>query len=84
MGLKAFHPVVVSEVCGAWTRAFGYEPSAIIEELKRAGYTAFSLVTERGDLLPLSDNQSLDDGESRDIVATAGEMHVQRTRRLVR
>lgn len=82
-GLRAFHPVVVSELCGAWTRAFGYEPSAVIGELTRAGYTAFHVVTPRGDLAPLADTRALDDGESRDIVAS-GDAHAARIRRLVR
>lgn len=83
-GLRAFHPVVVCELCGAWTHAFEYEPSDVIDELRRAGYTTFHLVTGRGDLSPLADVRALNDGESRDIVATAGGAHASRIRRLVR
>ncbi|HXD22930.1 MAG TPA: FkbM family methyltransferase [Gemmatimonadaceae bacterium] len=82
-GLRAFHPVVVCELCAAWTRAFGYEPGAVIAELARSGYTAFHVVTPRGDLTPLGDPAALDDGESRDIVASTGA-HARRVRRLVR
>lgn len=81
-GLRAFHPVVVCELCGAWTRAFGYAPSAVIEELGSAGYTVFHVVTERGDLRPLGDPRALDDGESRDVVASTGA-HARRIRRVV-
>lgn len=83
-GLREFHPVVVCELCGAWTRAFEYEPGAVLEELKRAGYSAFHLVTGRGDLAPLTDMHVLNDGESRDIVASAGGVHADRIRRLAR
>jgi FkbM family methyltransferase len=82
--LRTFHPIVVCELCGAWTRAFDYEPAAVIEELKHAGYTAFYVVTDRGDLRPLTDVQALNDGESRDIVAHSGGIHEKRIQRLVR
>jgi FkbM family methyltransferase len=29
-GLRTFHPIVACELCGAWTHAFDYEPSAVI------------------------------------------------------
>ncbi|MGH7654824.1 MAG: FkbM family methyltransferase [Gemmatimonadaceae bacterium] len=82
--LHTFHPVVVCELCGAWTRAFDYEPAEALEELRCAGYTAFYLVTSRGDLSPLAYVRALNDGESRDIVATAGAVHAGRIRPLVR
>jgi FkbM family methyltransferase len=82
-GLRTFHPIVVCELCGAWTRAFDYEPDSVIEELKRAGYASFHLVTDRGDLRTLGDMRELNDGESRDIVASAG-VHADRIARLVR
>ncbi len=83
-GLRSFHPIVVCELCAAWTRAFGYDPDAVVEELRRAGYTSFHLVTERGDLRPLGDVRVLNDGASRDMVASSGDVHADRIRRLVR
>jgi hypothetical protein len=82
-GLRKFHPIVACELCGAWTHAFDYEPSAIIGELKSAGYTAFHLVTERGDLRRLTDLGALNDGESRDLIASAGGTRAERVLRLV-
>lgn len=83
-GLRLFHPIVACELCGAWTRAFDYAPDAVIDELTRAGYTSFHVVTERGGLRPLGDRQVLNDGESRDIVASTGGVHASRIRALVR
>ena len=83
-GLRTFRPIVACELCGAWTRAFGYEPVAVIDELRRAGYDAFHLVTDRGDLRVLADLTALNDGSSRDVVASAGGVHAGRIRRLVR
>jgi len=82
-GLRKFHPIVVCELCGAWTHAFDYEPSAVIGELKSAGYTSFHLVTDRGDLRRLTDLRELNDGESRDLVASAGGRHAERILRLL-
>ena len=82
-GLRQFHPIVACELCGAWTHAFDYEPSAVIGELKSAGYTAFHLVNDRGDLRRLTDLRELNDGESRDLVASAGGKHAERILRLL-
>ena len=82
--LRAFRPIVACELCGAWTRAFDYEPAAVVEELRRAGYDAFHLVTDRGDLRPLTDLAALNDDDSRDVVASAGGVHADRILRLVR
>ncbi|MFI5231327.1 MAG: FkbM family methyltransferase [Gemmatimonadales bacterium] len=83
-GLRTFHPIVVCELCGAWTRAFDYEPAAVVDELRRAGYPEFHVVTRSGGLSPLPGASALNDGESRDIVATAGGVHAARIHRLVR
>lgn len=83
-GLRSAHPIVVCELCGAWTRAFDYEPSAVIAELRAAGYDSFFLVTGRGDLRVLVDAQSVNDGESHDLVAIVGAAHESRVRRVVR
>ena len=82
-GLRSFHPIVVCELCGAWTRAFGYEPSAVIEELRSAGYDSFHLVTVRGGLRTLASSQLVNDGESHDLVASAAGAHAIRVGRLV-
>jgi FkbM family methyltransferase len=83
-GLRSFHPIIVCELCGAWTRAFGYEPSAVIEELKSAGYDSFHLVTDRGGLRALTSSHLVNDGESHDLVASVEGAHASRVRRLVR
>jgi FkbM family methyltransferase len=82
--LRSVHPIIVCELCGAWTRAFDYEPSAVIEELRSAGYDAFFLVTARGDLRVLVDSQSVNDGESHDLVAVVETAHASRVQRLVK
>jgi FkbM family methyltransferase len=83
-GLRSAHPVVVCELCGEWTRAFGYEPGDVVAELKQAGYDAFYLVTDRGDLHPLVALESVNDGESRDLVAAVSSAHADRVARLVK
>ena len=82
--LRSVHPIIVCELCGAWTRAFDYEPSAVIEELRSAGYDSFFLVTDRGDLRVLINSTLVDDGESYDLVAAAQTDHARRVQRLVR
>lgn len=83
-GLRSQHPVIVCELCGEWTRAFDYKPSDIVSALKQAGYDAFYLVTDRGDLDPLVAVDSVNDGESRDLVAAVSSAHAGRVARLVR
>jgi FkbM family methyltransferase len=83
-GLRSFHPIIVCELCGAWTRAFNYEPSAVIEELRMTGYDSFHLVTDRGDLRALTSSHLVNDGESHDLVASVEDAHASRVRRLVR
>jgi FkbM family methyltransferase len=83
-GLASVRPVVVCELCGAWTRAFDYEPSAVVDELRAAGYDSFFLVSRAGDLRVLADSRSVNDGESYDLVAIAGAAHAHRVQRLVR
>ena len=82
-GLRSLHPIIVCEICGEWTRAFGYQPSDVVAELKQAGYDAFYLVTDRGDLDPLVAIESVNDGESRDLVAVVSSAHAGRVARLV-
>ena len=84
LGLRSIRPVVVCEICGAWTHAFDYAPSAVIEELRAAGYDAFYLVTDRGRLRALAPADDIDDGESRDVVAVVRALHASRVERLVR
>ena len=83
-GLRSFQPVVVCELCGAGTRAFDYEPDAVIDELRAAGYDSFFLVSGAGDLRPLANPRSVNDGESHDLVATVAARHGSRVQRLVR
>jgi hypothetical protein len=83
-GLLAMHPIIVCELCGAWTRAFEYEPSAVVGDLRTAGYDSFFLVTSTGDLRALADAQSVNDGESHDLVAIVAATHANRIRGLVR
>jgi FkbM family methyltransferase len=77
-GLKSMHPIVACELCGAWTHAFDYEPSAVIGELRKAGYDAFHLVTKRGELRRLTDFRVVNDGESHDLVASVARAHAAR------
>ncbi len=83
-GLRSSHPVVVCELCGAWTRAFEYEPGDVIDELRAAGYDSFFLVGDRGELTQLADARSVNDGESHDLVAVVAAIHGSRVKRLVR
>jgi FkbM family methyltransferase len=82
-GLGSLHPVIVCELCGAWTRAFHYEPSAVVDELRAVGYDTFFLVAENGGLHALTDATSVNDGESHDLVAIVAATHGRRVRRLV-
>jgi FkbM family methyltransferase len=83
-GLKSAQPVVVCELCGAWTHAFDYEPSAVIDELRTVGYDTFFLLTDKGDLRVLADMLSVNDGESYDLVAVVAAAHGSRVERLLR
>jgi FkbM family methyltransferase len=83
-GLRSAHPIVVCEICGDWTSAFGYKPSDVIDELKDAGYDEFHLVSARGDLVDLGSADVINDGESRDLVATVRAKHAGRVQRLMK
>jgi FkbM family methyltransferase len=83
-GLRSLQPVVVCELCGAWTRAFDYEPGAVIDELRAAGYDSFFLVDDRGELRQLADVRQVNDGESHDLVAVVAARHGSRVRQMVR
>lgn len=80
-GLRRFHPVVICELCGAWTHAFDYAPTAVIALLREAGYDTFYVVTDGGDLRHLTDPVELNDGASHDIVAAVNAAHSDRLRR---
>ena len=83
-GLRSMHPIVACELCGAWTHAFDYEPSAVIGELRKAGYDTFHLVTAEGELRRLADFRKVNDGESHDLVASVARAHAARIDPLVR
>lgn len=82
-GLRAGHPIVVCEVCGAWTRSFEYQPSDVVDELQSAGYDSFYLVTDRGGLRAVGSTDSMNDGGSHDLVAIVHALHEGRVKRLV-
>jgi FkbM family methyltransferase len=83
-GLSSMHPIVACELCGAWTAAFDYEPSAVIGELRKAGYDMFHLVTAEGQLRRIIDFRLVNDGESHDLVASVARAHASRIDPLVR
>ncbi len=83
-GLATMHPIVACELCGAWTAAFDYAPSAVIGELRKAGYDTFHLVTDQGELVRLADFRVVNDGASHDLVASVARAHAARIDPLVR
>jgi FkbM family methyltransferase len=65
--LTRWQPLLLLEVCGAWTRSFGYKPADVFRFLRAHGYDRF---VEVGPVPRLVEEGSLPDDASFDVLCS--------------